>query len=112
MWRFILSDNEGWSVVETQNEIRSVLGGAFGGNGYGRSSWNAGRTEDGECVELWNQAEAGGLREIFVEALEIFCVEGIVDVGAQVERKFFFGELKFTGGFGTDFWKMSEAVGE
>jgi len=52
------------------------------------------------------------LREIFVEAPEIFCVEGIVDVGAQVERKFFFGELKLTGGFGTDFWKMSEAVDE
>ena len=50
--------------------------------------------------------------EIFGETFEIFWVEGIVDVGAEIEREFLGGEIEFAGGFGADFGEMSQAEGQ
>src|SRR6185369_5595786 len=47
-----------------------------------------------------------------VQAFQIFGVERIVDVGAQVEGELLFGKLKFASGFGTDFMKMCESESE
>ena len=59
-----------------------------------------------------NEIETGGAYEEFVQAFQVFGVQRIVDVGAQVEGEFSFGELKFAGGFGADFGKMREAEDE
>ena len=80
------------------------LGGALGGD------CRAGGDRD--WIELRDEFEAGGVGEIFVEALEIFCVERVIDVGAEIEGEFFFGELEFARSFGADFRKMGEAIGQ
>jgi hypothetical protein len=42
---------------------------------------------------LRDEAEAGGVLEILVQAFEIFGVEGVIDVGAEIQRELLCGEI-------------------
>ena len=41
--------------------------------------------------------------------MEIFLVEGVVDIFFEVEAEFFFGEMHFAGGFGGDLGDLGQA---
>lgn len=88
------------------------LGGTIGGRRVPRTKRNFGWREDGERVNLRDETEAGGLREVFAETFEILCVQGVIDVGAEIKGEFFFGESEFAGRFCADFGEMRESVGE
>ena len=67
---------------------------------------------NGDWIGLRDKAKASGTSEEFVEALEIFDVERVINVGAQIQRKFFFRKLQLAGGFATDSWQMLQAESE
>jgi len=43
------------------------------------------------------------------QALEVFVVEGVVDIFFEVETELGFGEMQLQGGFGADFGELAEA---
>src|SRR5215467_5522518 len=59
-----------------------------------------------------SKSHAGGAGEELLQALAIFSVERVIDVGAEIEGKFLFRELQLAGGFAADFPKMFQSKGQ
>src|SRR5260370_20224801 len=79
------------------NGLRAFLG--VGGNVQG---WSGGATCYGDGLQGADQFEGVAAVEEGEKALEVFVVEGVVDIFFEVEAEFIFRETHFLRGIGGD----------
>src|ERR1700682_2344902 len=67
-------------------------------------------SRDADRLEAVDQAQLGAVLEKGAQALQVFFVEGVVDIFFEVHAEFFFGEQHLSRGFGADLPELAHAV--
>ena len=84
-------------------------GGGFDPGEVDGAGGDAGASGDGDGAEFFDEAEFYSVGVVGEEALSVFVVERIVDVGLQVELQFFFWQVHFGSGLFADGVEIFEA---